>query len=374
MKILHISAGNLFGGIETLFVTLAKEQSLCQQMQPQFALCFEGRLAEELENLGTKVHQLGNVKISHPLTVWKARNQLQQVLKQEQFDVVVCHACWPQAVFGSVVKANNIPLVFWCHDVVNGKHPVEQLAKLISPDLVIANSRYTQRAVPNLYQTYSETVYLPVAAPQFSNYPSIRHAIRTELNTCDDAIVIIQASRLERWKGHSLLISSLAKLRELPGWVCWLAGGAQRPHESEYLQELKNQTQELGISEQIRFLGQRSDVPSLLAAADIHCQPNTGPEPYGIAFIEALYAGLPVVTTAMGGVMEIVDQTCGRLVAPNDINALSDILATLITNPLERGTLGSGGKSRAEYLCNPEKQLNRVYNLLSQVVKQKVAA
>jgi glycosyltransferase involved in cell wall biosynthesis len=163
-------------------------------------------------------------------------------------------------------------------------------------------------------------------------------------------------------------------LREVPGWVCWIAGGVQRPHEAEYLQELETQVKKLGISEQVRFLGQRSDVPSLLIAADIHCQPNTGSEPFGIAFIEALYAGLPVVTTAIGGAMEIVDDSCGRLVAPNDINALSDVLGALITNSSERATLASGGKSRAEYLCNPQRQLNRLYRLLSQVVKQEVAA
>jgi glycosyltransferase involved in cell wall biosynthesis len=374
MKILHISAGNLFGGIETLFVTLAKEQSLCQQMQPQFALCFPGRLADELQSLGAKVHQLGNVKISHPLTVWKARNQLQQILKQEQFDAVICHACWPQAVFGSVVKANHIPLVFWCHDVVSGKHPLEQLAKLVQPDLVIANSRYTQASVRKLYQHHSDILYLPVASPNIDDHASNRQAVRAELNTPDDAVVIVQASRLERWKGQSLLISTLGQLREIPGWVCWLAGGVQRPHEAEYFQELKTQAQELGIADRVLFLGQHSHVPFLLAAADIHCQPNTGPEPFGIAFIEALYANLPVVTTAMGGAMEIVDDTCGRLVAPDDINALTEVLAHLITNPGERATLAVGGKSRAEYLCNPKRQLNRLYSLLSQLVEQEAVA
>ena len=103
-------------------------------------------------------------------------------------------------------------------------------------------------------------------------------------------------------------------------------------------------------------------------------QPNTGAEPFGISFIEALYAGLPVVTTAIGGAMEIVDDTCGRLVRPNDINALSDVLGVLISNSSERATLASGGKSRANYLCNPQKQLNRLYTLLSQVMKQEVAA
>ncbi|WP_242038867.1 glycosyltransferase [Anabaena lutea] len=171
-----------------------------------------------------------------------------------------------------------------------------------------------------------------------------------------------------------MLLSALGQLRDIPGWICWIAGGVQRSHEAEYLEELKIQVQELGIADRVLFLGQRSDVPSLLAAADIHCQPNTGAEPFGIAFIEALYAGLPVVTTAIGGAMEIIDDSCGRLVAANDIDALSQTLEILISNPGERASLASGSKARAEYLCNPQQQLNRLYSLLSQVIEKEAVA
>ncbi|MEH2364422.1 glycosyltransferase family 4 protein [Nostoc sp.] len=373
MKLLHIYAGNLFGGIETLLVTLAKEQSLCMQMQHHFALCFEGRLANELRSLDASVYQLGQVRISHPWTVWRARLELQRLLRQERFDVVICHSCWPQAIFGSVVRVNHLPLVFWCHDVPSGRHPLEHWAKRVPPNLVIANSLYTQTAVPNLYPKIdSEILLYPVACADIGNDASIRQAVRDELNTPDDAIVLIQVSRLERWKGQSFLLSALANLRHIPGWICWIAGGVQRSHEAEYLQELKIQVQQLGIGDRVLFLGQRNDVPRLLAAADIHCQPNTGAEPFGIAFVEALYAGLPVVTTAIGGAVEIINDSCGRLVAPNDINALSDVLGFLISHPSERATLAAGGKPRAEYLCNPAKQLTRLYNLLSEVVEYEV--
>jgi len=182
--------------------------------------------------------------------------------------------------------------------------------------------------------------------------------------------VIIQASRLERWKGHSLLLSALGQLTNCPDWVCWIAGGVQRPQESEYLQELEKQAEKLGIAERVHFLGQRSDIPQLLVAADIHCQPNMGPEPFGVAFIEALYAGLPLVTTAMGGGKEIVDDSCGYLVPPDDVKALSEVLRSLIVNPELRATLGSGGKIRADYLCNPHKQINQLYDILYKIVKQ----
>jgi hypothetical protein len=59
MRVLHLYAGNLYGGIETFLVTLAKTQALVPQMQHEFALCFPGRLATELETAGAVVMRLG---------------------------------------------------------------------------------------------------------------------------------------------------------------------------------------------------------------------------------------------------------------------------------------------------------------------------
>ena len=70
------------------------------------------------------------------------------------------------------------------------------------------------------------------------------------------------------------------------------------------------------MGERVAFLGARDDVPDLLAQADIFCQPNQSPEPFGIVFIEALQSGIPVVSSRLGGAAEIVDDTCGILIPP----------------------------------------------------------
>ncbi len=368
MKVLHVYSGNLFGGIETLLLTIAKKQNLVPQMKHSFALCFEGRLSNELKQSKAEVINLGNVKLSRFWSVLKARAKLRQILKEGNFDIVICHGCWPQAIFGLVAKNNNIPLVFWCHDTPTGTHILERLAKLTRPNFIIANSRYTQNSLALLYPNIpSEVLYCPVSANIADDVKFVRTSIRSELNTADDSVVIIQSSRLERWKGQSFLIAALGKLKDLPNWKCWIAGGVQRSQENEYFQELKNQAQELGIGDRVLFLGQRSDIPNLLAAADIHCQPNIGPEPFGIALIEALYSGLPIVTTNIGAAVEICDSSCGRLVQARDLQSLATNLAKLITNPSTRMQLASGGASRASYLCDPHKQLSSLYDLLSNI-------
>jgi glycosyltransferase involved in cell wall biosynthesis len=229
--------------------------------------------------------------------------------------------------------------------------------------------------MPKLYpRICGDVLYSPVPCPNISNLAEIRGAVRAELNTPDNTVVIIQASRLEPLKGQIVLLLALAQQHDIPAWVCWIAGGVQRPHEAQYLQKLHTQVQKLGIADRVQFLGQRADVSRLLAAADIYCQPNIEPETFGIAFVEALYAGLPVVTTAIGGGLEIVDESCGRLVAPNDANALSQVLRLLITNSGERADLAAKGSARAYQLCDPARQLTQLHALLSRLVKQEAVA
>jgi glycosyltransferase involved in cell wall biosynthesis len=366
MRVLHLTAGNLYGGIETLLVTLARYRDLGAPMAPSFALCFPGRLRDELLATGVPVHDLGAVRFRHPWFIWTARSRLASILHKERPDVVICHGCWPHALFAPVIRRHRIALTYWAHDAPTGRHWLERLAARTPPDLVLANSHYTAAALPRLFpQSLNQVLYLPVPSPNIPDRPAVRAHVRNELQTPHSSIVIVMASRLERWKGHTLLLDALSRITDLPDWVCWVAGGSQRPHEQTYLEELTTSVARLGLQNRIRFLGQRNDVPQLLTAADIHCQPNTGPEPFGIAFIEALYADLPVVTTDMGGGAEIVDETCGILVPPGDAEKVSTALRSLIGDVEFRRRLGSGGPGRAASLCGPATQLRVLGNALA---------
>lgn len=371
MRVLHIHSGNMYGGVETLLSTLALHRDLSPNMDPHFALCFEGRLSAELNASGVPVHHLGSVRISRPLAVVRTRRALTNLLRRNQFDLAICHSAWTQALFGPPVQAAHLPLVFWLHGEANGRHWLERWAGKTQPDLALCNSNFTARSLPSLYPNVrTEVIYCPVTLSERIESEAGRATIRAELQTPVDAVVIIQVSRMEAWKGHALHLEALGILKDLPGWVCWQVGGAQRPGELEYLAHLKKTADRVGIGDRVHFLGQRSDVPRLLAAADIHCQPNSGPEPFGITFIEALHAGLPVVTTAIGGACEIVDATCGLLVPSGDAEALAGALRSLIENVGLRSQLGANGPRRALELCDPARQIERLGRLLTSVARR----
>jgi glycosyltransferase involved in cell wall biosynthesis len=360
IKVLHINSGNLYGGVESILVTLARLREQCRGMQPHFALCHHGRLSSELIDAGVPVYQLGKVRISRPWTIWRARRRLRKILRDVPFELVICHMPWSLAVFGPAVKAAGQRLGFWAHAFHNGTGWLERLAQRATPDLAIANSRYTERGLENIFpKTPHTVVYPPVpltTAPEAGNQRSI---LRRQLSASEETVVIIQVSRIEACKGHLIHLKALAQLKGLSThWVCWMVGGAQRPVEQAYLQELQQTASALGLVDRVRFLGQRSDVPELLAAADIFCQPNQTPDSFGITFVEALWAGRPVITSALGGALEIVDESCGFLIQPGDVANLAESLERLIEHPELRASLAGNGAARALALCDPARQMN----------------
>jgi hypothetical protein len=61
LRVLHVSSGNLYGGVEVILATLARLRHLCPEMEPHFGVCYEGRLSQELTAAGAPVHMLGRV-------------------------------------------------------------------------------------------------------------------------------------------------------------------------------------------------------------------------------------------------------------------------------------------------------------------------
>jgi glycosyltransferase involved in cell wall biosynthesis len=350
MKVLHIAAGNLYGGVERILEEIARHAPAGSVHE--FALAFEGRLSRGLTLAGGTRHALGRVRFSRPLSVWLARRRIRRLVKDRGYHAIVGHAPWAFAL--AAPAAGGARKVMWAHDASRGDHWTERRAARYAPDLVICNSRYTSEAIAGWLNGVTRTViYAPVSAPDSDR--DARDAVRQDLGVGQGTSVILMASRMERWKGHAELIRSAAKLSG--DWTVWIAGGAQRPHEVEYERELRALAATLGVRDRITFLGERTDVSRLFRAADIHCQPNTAPEPFGVAFVEALYAALPVVTIDMGGAREIVTPACGILVAPGDADGLTRALQGLLDNPAGRAALGAGGPARARALCDPGPQL-----------------
>jgi glycosyltransferase involved in cell wall biosynthesis len=158
------------------------------------------------------------------------------------------------------------------------------------------------------------------------------------------APLVLALGRLHPNKGFDLLLEALAAIREVHLWIA--GDGPLRP-------QLERLATRLGVSERVRFLGWRDDVPNLLACADLFVCPSLH-EPLGNVVIEAWSAGLPVVATASDGPVGLIeDGESGILVPlPGDRaggpRALARAIERVCEDPDLRARLGKAGRRAYE--------------------------
>lgn len=158
-----------------------------------------------------------------------------------------------------------------------------------------------------------------------------REAVRKELQIPADAFVLLHTGRLDPAKDHrTLLAAALSVMAKRESVYCVIAGP-----DTETLRVDEEGT-EPRISIRFRFLGNRADVPDLLNAADLFLFPSVT-EGQPNALLEAIISGLPVVTTDIDPIREVIPERYHRdLVKPGDTDALSRIVLACIDNGKER--------------------------------------
>jgi glycosyltransferase involved in cell wall biosynthesis len=366
IRVLHLHSGNIIGGIESMLRTVAEFAPTYPQFQQEIALAFDGPFAASLRATGFKVRILPSPQLRNPFSVLASRRALRQLLADEHFGAVISHSPWCQVVYGPVLKTSSAFTIFWMHGVFQG-HWLQRLASRQVPDFAICNSEFAKSTLHLVYPGLpSSVIHYPVKSTEISSH---RVAIRDEMQVQPNTVVILMASRMEAWKGHFNLLNAAARISNRSDWTIWIAGTPQTRSEKTYFNSVEAEVKHLQLQDRVRFLGHRSDVPALMRAADIFCQPNSDPEPFGIVFIEALQAGVPIVTFAMGGPSEILNADTGVLVSPGDIAALASRLEKLINDADLRARFRETGPARAQLLCDPAQQLQRLHHAVASALE-----
>ena len=188
----------------------------------------------------------------------------------------------------------------------------------------------------------ARTVVIPSAVdPQRVQPTASRTEVRGALGAEGDAIVLLVLAALVQRKGIDVLLRAVARLgaRGVRPQV-WVAGsGPERG-------TLADLARDLGVADQVAFLGRRDDGANLLAGCDVVVIPSRR-EGLGVAALEAMAAGCPVVASRVGGLADVVvDGRTGLLVPPDDDVALAAALARVLEDGEARDAWGRAGPER----------------------------
>jgi glycosyltransferase involved in cell wall biosynthesis len=244
-------------------------------------------------------------------------------------------------------------------------HTIASLA-----DRVITNSRYVADAYCAEDSRLTDRVriiYNAIDLGRFSlGEAAVRLRIRSELNVPYDTPVVIMIGNVQTVKGHFLLAEAACSVvKRYPETRFVIVAGSVGPNYAsslrgriksmlklpyDNLSVMKSVVASAGQGSSFVFIGNRSDIPELLAASDILVFIPQKAEGFGRPLIEAMAAGIPVVATDIGPTREILGEGTGVLVETGSSEVVARALVTLLSDQELCGKMGRSGRERATQL------------------------
>ena len=212
-------------------------------------------------------------------------------------------------------------------------------------------------------------IYNGVKEPILDSAKSMELAERFRLNP-ETQIILGTAARLNEAKGLTYLLKAFAALTPSPSPI----GRGEKELRlviagtGELEASLKQEAQDLGISDLVVFTGYLDDLPNLMQLFDIFVLPSLH-EPFGLVCAEAMSQSKPVVVTGVGGLAEQVsDRQTGFIVMPRDPDGLATKLAELINDRELRDRFAKSGYARYRELFSSEIMLTKTSNLYNSLI------
>jgi glycosyltransferase involved in cell wall biosynthesis len=181
--------------------------------------------------------------------------------------------------------------------------------------------------------------------------------------------------RLNHWKGQVVFVHAAKMvLGRFPG-AHFLVVGSVFGNDQHYLDVLKSEVERAGISDRFRICDFRRDVPEILSSLDVYVHPSLLPEPFGLVVIEAMAACRPVVATAHGGPLEMIeDGVSGHLVPPGNAAALAGKIVMCLEDRGLSGTMGKRGQERALKMFHVSRYIERIQAIYGAILEARLSA
>ncbi len=361
LRILHSEAATSFGGQEQYIYRMMlamreRGHHLEAACQPHAVL------TRRLREQGFTVH---TTCMDGPVNFVRSVAMLQGVMRRGRFDVVNSHSRRDTIIAACAARLAGTPLI------VRTRHLANKVGSLLSytilPHRVTTASDFVRNGLieRGVRPGHVATVYPAVSMPELPG----QSTLRGELGLARTDIVVGCVAVMRAQKGHRDLIDAMAPLiRERPNVHLVFAGGG-----SPLFEELAAYVAERRLDKRVHLLGNRSDIPNVLAGFDIFAL-ATRKEASGTVFVEAGAAGLPVVGTAVDGVPEMMlPGVSGLLVPLDDGPALTAALRRLIDDPELRRKMGQAGKAycRADDRFTTKAQIARIEAAYARWLKER---
>jgi len=352
----------------------------------------EGPLIEEARQLGVKVNtlnlpeefnQLGdsafkkrNLVISILLLLSRLlkilpslinyRKAFKQALKEIQPDLIHSNSIKTH-LLTIFAKPKNVPLIWHIHDFY-GSRPL--MAKILGWSSVRAqfgiaiSQSVAEDARITLPKLSTVVMYNAIDIDYFSPQDLPSHSpLRVGL-----------VATFARWKGQDIFLEAITQLTQkypdLNAAFYIIGGPIYKTQGSQFSkQELEEQASNLGISDKVSFLGFQQNIVEIYHWLDIVVHASTQPEPFGLAIVEAMACGKPVIVAQAGGAAELFTHNYDAIgVPPDDSRALAKAITDLVSSPKKRQYLSEQARQTAIQRFNHQRLGQQLIDIYQTVI------
>lgn len=367
IPVLMVTAAAERGGAEAVMEMIATRLDPAR-FRPLMATADDGPLAAAWRALGLTV--VGTPRVSRLARIdqqIRVIRSLERAIRRERVGLVHTHGVVAQIQAGRAARRAGVPVICHSHDQFNAAWTIDGLlhraavrtprAHTVVVSQTVADS--LRGRVPADAVTVLANGVLPERVAPAASRPH--------------GPLVVWCGRLQRWKGAHLFLEMARLVHEArPDARFAIVGDALFGMEPEYPPEVRALAATLGLSSVVTFVGHVSDARPWLAAADVVVHSSTRPDPFPLVVLEAMMQARVVAAFDRGGPAEAIDQSTGRLVAPDDVGALAEAVTGLLSDPGQRESLGNAARMRALERFSVDAMVRRVEAMYEAVDNRRV--
>jgi glycosyltransferase involved in cell wall biosynthesis len=307
------------------------------------------------------VHTLAVTRLLRP----DAYSQVSGAIDAARPDAIHAQLEFATILGGLAAHRRNIPMISTLHTIGKPdpftrdalRFRLEARVLRRYADRVVAVSEFARREYLSglgLPEDRVVTIHNGIEIERFRPEAGARTAARSELGIPPNVPLAVTVAVLRPPKGIDDMLAAMPAALDRQPDLHYLVVG-----EGSARRDLERLVSKYGLDERVILAGNRSDVPRMLAAADVFVLPSHT-EALPTAVSEAMAAGLPVVATRVGGIPELVDRDTGILVERGDRHALAAAVCDIIEDPDLGRLLGERGARKAEQRLDIRQQARRL--------------
>jgi len=346
IRVVHIVPMLSPGGAERVAVHIVR--GLNRQRYEPVVISYTGRLGCDLDRLleeaGIEVHYLGK----RPGFDYRMYCRLPSVLKESRPDIVHTHLHVLRYALPFLFPLNKTPVLHTVHNLAEREIEPRlrwlQRYALKHGVLPVAVAEEVAVSLGRLYGIQRcRVISNGIPTDRYARPEVPRKEWRAREGLKDDDVLFVCVARFWPQKNHALLLKAFrhGPAADPKARLVLVGEGVLR-------EQLEKQARKLGLSGQVHFLGLRTDVPEVLGASDIFVL-SSDFEGNSLSVMEAMASGLPIVSTAVGGVPGLFENGKeGLLVQPGEVQALANSMSALLGNREARQSFGMAAARRAK--------------------------